>query len=85
MRKAGYRGGRRRLKLSVRIFIFLIMVLTASIVVEIKLRPVIQLFAGRQAQAAARITGPDCNKEYVKAFRHPFLSQIIKHPFTFRT
>ena len=53
MRKAGYRGGRRRLKLSVRIFIFLIMVLTASIVVEIKLRPVIQLFAGRQAQAAA--------------------------------
>jgi sporulation protein YunB len=29
------------------------MVLTASIVVEIKLRPVIQLFAGRQAQAAA--------------------------------
>jgi len=53
LRKAGYRGGRRRLKLSVRIFIFLIMVLTASIVVEIKLRPVIQLFAGRQAQAAA--------------------------------
>ena len=52
MKKSGYRG-RRHLKLSVKFFLFLVMVLAAAVMVDVKLRPVIQVFAGRQAQAAA--------------------------------
>ncbi len=53
MKRAGYGNRRRHLKISVKIFIFMILVLTAGVILDAKLRPVIQVFAGRQAQAAA--------------------------------
>ncbi len=55
MKKAAFQvpRKRRRLKLSVRIFIFMVLVLVSMGILELKLRPVIQVFAGRQAQAAA--------------------------------